>query len=199
MTLSYYTGEKHSGNYEQIIHLAEKLGYSVRVYEAKEANQFDFLQAVYRDTATIVYATIPDDLTLSTVYPLLTAHVNILDHILVFNDRKYEDNTQILPLNITPLRVRTDKDEDLLTCLRVQLEDVKADQYYERFDIDSIETLSNHEEMAEKIFLEHMEEVMSVSFELHEPKKEGVKRVMISYHNCCSKEVRLFKLPTTRF
>ena len=46
MTLSYFTGEQHSENFEQIIFLAEKLGYSVRVYESKEANQFDFLQAV---------------------------------------------------------------------------------------------------------------------------------------------------------
>ena len=70
ITLSYFTGEQHSENFEQIIHLAEKLGFSVRVYESKESNQFDFLQAAYRDTATIVDATIPDDLTLSTVYPL---------------------------------------------------------------------------------------------------------------------------------
>lgn len=102
MTLSYFTGEQHSKNFEQIIHLAEKLGFSVRVYESKESNQFDFMQAVYRDTATLVDATIPDDLTLSTVYPLLTAHVNILDHILVFSDKHYEDGSEILPLNITP-------------------------------------------------------------------------------------------------
>ena len=101
MTLSYFTGEQHSESFEQIINLAKELGYSVRVYESKEANQFDFLQAVYRDTATIMDATIPDDLTQATVYPLLTAHVNILDHILVFSDRQYEDGSQILPLNIT--------------------------------------------------------------------------------------------------
>lgn len=90
MTLSYFICEQHSVNFEQIIHLAEKLGFSVRVYESKNSNQFDFLQAVYRDTSTIVDATIPNDLTLSTVYPLLTAHVNILDHILVFSDKQYE-------------------------------------------------------------------------------------------------------------
>ena len=106
MTLSYFTGEQHSEKFEQIIRLAEELGYSVRVYESKKSNQFDFMQAVYRDAATIVDATIPNDLTLSTVYPLLTAHVNILDHILVFSDNQYEDRTQILPLNITPQRIR---------------------------------------------------------------------------------------------
>lgn len=193
ISLSYFTGEQHSENYELIIQLAKEVGYSVRIYESKESSQFDFLQAVYRDMVTIVDATIPDDLTLSTVYPLLTAHVNTLDHILVFSDKHYEDNTQILPLNITPQRVRTDKDEDLLTWLRVQLKDVKAHQYYERFDIDSIETLSNQEEMAEKKFLERMEKVMSASLELHKLKKGDVKRVMISYRNCCSKEVGHFR------
>ena len=193
LSLSYFTGERHSDNYERIIHLAEGIGYSVRIYKSKDSSQFDFLQAFYRDTVTIVDATIPDDLTLSTVYPLLTAHVNTLDHILVFSDKQYENNTQILPLNITPQRVRTDKDEDLLTWLRVQLKDVKAHQYYERFDIDSIETLSNQEEMAEKKFLERMEKVMSTSLELHKLKKGDVKRVMISYRNCCSKEVGHFR------
>ena len=117
MTLSYFTGEQHSENFEQIINLAEKLGFSVRVYESKESNQFDLMQAVYRDAATIVDATISDDITLSTVYPLLTAHINILDHILVFSDKQYEDGSQILPLNITPQRARENK--DLMSWLRV--------------------------------------------------------------------------------
>ncbi len=185
ISLSYFTGEQHSENFEQIIHLAEEVGYSVRIYESKESSQFDFLQAVYRDMVTIVDATIPDDLTLSTVYPLLTAHVNTLDHILVFSDKQYEDNTQILPLNITPQRVRTDKDEDLLTWLRVQLKDVKAHQYYDRFEIESIEKLAEYKLP--------MEKVIAASLELHKPKKEETKRVMISYRNICSKEVELFR------
>ena len=160
--LSYFTGEQHSENYEQVIHLVEGLGYSVRVYESKSSSQFDFLQAVYRDTAIIVDATIPDDLTQSTIYPLLTAHVNILDHILVFSDKQYEDGTQILPLNITPQRVWNDKDKDLLGWLRVQLEDLKAHQYYDRFEIESIDKLTDYKLP--------MERVMSASLELHKPK-----------------------------
>lgn len=182
--LSYFTGEQHSENYEQIIHIAEELGYSVRVSESKESSQFEFLQAVYRDTATIVDATIPDDFTLSTVYPLLTAHVNILDHILVFSDKQYEDESQILPLNITPQRVRTNKDKDLLNWLRTQLEDLKEHQYYDRFEIESIEKLADYKFP--------MEKVMSASLELHKPKKDDKTRVMISYRNSCSKEVNLF-------
>ena len=185
MTLSYFTGEKHSENFERIIHLAEELGYSVRVYESKESSQFDFLQAVYRDTATIVDATIPEDLTLSTVYPLLTAQVNILDHILVFSDKEYEDGTRILPLNITPKRAWTNKDTTWLPWLRVQLEDLKGHQYYERFEIESVEKLVDY-----KI---PMEKIISVSLELHKPKKGDKTRVMVSYRNNCSKEVELFR------
>ena len=185
ISLSYFTGEQHSENYELIIQLAKEVGYSVRIYESKESSQFDFLQAVYRDMVTIVDATIPDDLTLSTVYPLLTAHINIIDHILVFSDKQYEDGTQIQPLNITPQRVRTSKDMDLLSWLRVQMEDLKEHQYYERFEIKSIEKLADYKLP--------MEKVMSASLEMHKPKKGDKKRVMISYRNSCSKEVELFR------
>lgn len=196
LSLSYFTGEQHSKNFEQIIHLAEELGYFVRVYESQKSSQFDFLQAAYRDTATIVDATIPDDLRLSTVYPLLTAHVNLLDHIIVFSDKQYEDGTQILPLNITPLRRITNNDKNYLAWMRVQLEDLKRNQYYERFEIDSIEALSNPEEMTEKKHKKRMEDVISYSLTMHKPQKDNKKRknrVMISYRNSCSKEVELFR------
>lgn len=205
MKLSYFTGEQHSENYEQIIQLAEELGYSVFIYESKRSNQFDFLQAVYRDTATIVDATIPDDLSLSTIYPLLTAHVNILNHILVFSDKYYENGSQILPINITPRRERTYQDKELLswqlkdvpnrakdsaskellTWLKVQLEDLKEHQYYDRFEIESIEKLAYYKFP--------MEKVMSASLELHKPKKGDKKQVMISYRNSCSKDVAAFQ------
>ena len=183
MTLSYFTGERHSENFEQIIHIAGDLGYSVRIYESKESNQFDFLQAVYRDTATVVDVTIPDNLKLSTVYPLLTAHVNILDHIIVFSDKQYDDGTQILPLNITPQRSRTNK--DLLTWLRAQLIDLKEHQYYERFEIESIERLADYNLP--------MEAVMFASLDLHKPKKGDTKRVMISFRSGLNKDVNELK------
>lgn len=185
MTLSYFTGEQHSENFEQIIHLAKQLEYSVQVYESKESLQFDFLQAVYRDTVVIVDATIPDDLRMSTVYPLLTAHINILDHILVFSDKQYKDGSQILPLNITPLRHRTEEDKDLLSWLLSQLEDLKKHQSYERFEIESIEKLA--------IYKVRMEQVIVDSLALHKSKKGNKKRVFISYRNSCSKEVEQFR------
>ena len=188
--LSYFTGEQHSDNYELIIHLAEKLGYSVHVYESNKSSQFDFIKAVFRDTATIVDATIPDDPTLSTIYPLLTAHVNILDHILIFSDKLYEDGSQKLPLNISPQRKRSSEDWDLLMWLNVQLKSLmdlrrKGKEYYERFEIKSLENLDDY-----KI---QMEKVMSASLELHKRKKDDKKRVIISYRNSCSKEVAQFR------
>lgn len=185
MTLSYFSGELLSDNYEQIIKIAKQLGYSVKTYTSSNATQFDFLQAVYRDTATIVDATIPDDLSLSTIYPILTAHVNILDHILVFSDKQYTDGSQILPINIEPLRRRTASDRDLLVWLIVQLQDLKEHQYYDRFKIESIEKLADYKLP--------MEKVIAASLELHKPKKSDKKRVMISYRNSCSKEVELFR------
>lgn len=188
-TLSYFTGEQHSENFEKIIRLAEEMGYSVRVYESKESSQFDFLQAVYRDTATIVDATIPDDLTLSTVYPILTAHVNILDHALVFSDKHYDDGTQILPLNICPQRSMSlyDKDFlglDFLGWLCIQLEDLREHQYYERIGIESVEKLIDYKYP--------MERIMSDSLELHKPKKGFKKQIKMSYRNVYSQEVALF-------
>ena len=184
MTLSYFTGEQHSENFEQIIHLAKKLGYSVRVYESKESNQFDFMQAVYRDTATIVDATIPDDLTLSTVYPLLTAHVNILDHILVFSDKLYEDGSEVLPLNITPKRTRN-KNEDLLEWLEKQLVELKEGSLFDRFVIESPDVVVN--------YMKRMEEAIVKSLDMYEQKRGGKTRVMISYRNSCSEEVERFR------
>lgn len=181
MTLSYFTGAQHSEHFKEINNLAEELGYAVHIYESKDSSQFDFLQAAYRDTAILVDATIPDDLSLSTVYPILTAHINILDHILVFSDREYENGTQILPLNITPQRERTNKDRDLLEWLREQLKDLKEHQYYDRFEIESIEKLIDYKTP--------MEKMISASLELHKQKTGEKKRVMISYRNSCSEEV----------
>lgn len=184
MTLSYFICEQHSENFEQIIHLAEKLGFSVRVYESKDSNQFDFLQAVYRDTATIVDATIPDDLTLSTVYPLLTAHVNILDHILVFSDKHYEDGAEVLPLNITPKRTRN-RNEDLLEWLEKQLLELKEESLFDRFVIESPDVVVN--------YMKRMEEAMVKSLDKYEQKRGGKTLVMLSYRNSCSEEVELFR------
>ena len=54
MLPSCFTDEQHGENFEKIVHLAIKGGYSVRAYESKEATQFDFLKEVYMDTTTIV-------------------------------------------------------------------------------------------------------------------------------------------------
>lgn len=185
MTLSFFTGEQHSENFNQIINLAERLGYSVRIYEPNVATQFDFLQAVFRDTALVVDLTIYDSWAPSTVYPILTAHINIFDHILVFSDKVYSDETQILPLNITPRRVRGKDDKNLVDWLEIQLIELKEHSYSERFEIKSIETLTDYREKMEKVMLD------SLKFQEH--KTTDKPRVMISYRNSCSQEVEEFR------
>ena len=185
MNVSFFTGEQHSESFNRIIRLLKEMGFSVRVYESKESSQFDFMQALYRDMATIVDATIPNNLSLSTVYPLLTAHINILDHILVFSDGSYEDGTQILPLNITPQRNRKREERDVLEWLKKQLEDLKNHEFYDRFEIESIETLASYKERMERVIVD--------SLALHERKKGDKTRVMISYRNSCSQEVEQFR------
>ena len=65
------------------------------------------------------------------------------------------------------------------------MEDLKTHQYYDRYEIESIEKLAEYKLP--------MEKVIAASLELHKPKKEETKRVMISYRNSCSREVELFK------
>ena len=101
------------------------------------------------------------------------------------SDKQYEDGSQILPLNITPQRTRTGNDKVLLAWLRTQLEDLKEHQYYNRFEIESIETLPNYKEK--------MEQVIVDSLALREHKRGDKTRVMISYRNSCSLEVEKFR------
>lgn len=185
MTLSFFTGEQRSKKFHQIINLAVELGYSVRIYESDNATQFDFLQAIYRDTAIVVDLTIQNSLESSTVYPILTAHINILDNILVFSDNCDSDGIQILPLNIIPKRVKGKNDKSLVDWLRIQLTDLKGHNYYERFEIESIEMLTKYREKMEKVICD--------SLELQEHGKTDKTRVMISYRNICSQEVEEFR------
>ena len=64
---------------------------------SKEFNQFEFLLACHRDDIVIVDCTIPQNKDERSVYPILVAQVNMLDHVIVVS-------SNMLPLNITPQR-----------------------------------------------------------------------------------------------
>ena len=60
-------------------------------------SQLELLIACHRDDIVIVDCSIPDDIAIKTVYPILVAQINMLDHVLVVSKT-------MLPLNITPQR-----------------------------------------------------------------------------------------------
>lgn len=148
-------------------------------------SQVEFLISVHRDDVVIVDASIPSKLTKETVsiYPILTAQVNCLDHVLVFSKEQNENGFEILPLNISPLRQR--KQEELLPWLNTQITDIMlASKYpYERLPINSLTELSERRV--------EMEEMISKSLDAKKKRIiTGAKRVMISYRNSYSKEVK---------
>lgn len=81
--------------------------------------------------------------------------------------------------------MREKKDKNLLTWLRVQLEDLKKHQYYERFEIEAIENLPNYKDNMERVILD--------SLALRERQNRNKTQVMISYRSSCSMEVEKFR------
>ena len=109
--LTYYVAYKSAIGKEflAISSFANSNGLSMQIKEFGESNQMDFMLNIHRDLAVIIDATIPKDLKGPTVYPILTAQVNILNHIIVFSREIDEEGNEILPLNISPQRKRTKK------------------------------------------------------------------------------------------
>lgn len=178
-TLSYFAPSTSKGKYWalEIERIAVRLDYKVKIYYAESSSQLDFLLACHRDSAVIVDCTIPDDLCESTVYPLLTAQINMLDHVLVISD-------SVLPLNITPQREKNES-VAVLDWVTSQLEDLKVHEYYPRIPLEKYEDI-------EKYRLQ-MEEMWNSSLELHKNFDSAKKRVMISYRNTHSAEVEAFR------
>jgi len=176
---------------KQIKMLGKDLAYEIKEYEATESSQFEFLIAIHNDDAVIIDCTIPDDLNQPTIYPILTAQVNSLDHILIFSDNYYDDKdyngnyVPILPLNITPQREYRSKDKDVVKWLIAQLLDLQTHDYYPRLHLTDIESLTKYRS--------EMEQMLFNSLNLHNSQKGNKTQVMISYRNSCSAEVEQFK------
>lgn len=169
----------------------DNITFEIREYSAIEVSQLEFLMAIHNDDAVIVDCTIPTDLKQSSVYPALTAQINMLDHILVYSDEYYEDKDKdgyyvpILPLNITPQRVYRSKNKDVDQWLIEQLLDIQEHSYYPRLNIKDVDSMV-------QCRLE-MEQMLMESKKLHDSKTTDKTRVMISYRNSCSQEVEEFR------
>lgn len=153
--------------------------------------QLEFLIACHRDDVVIVDCTIPKDKEIKTVYPILVAQVNMLDHVLVVS------NT-MLPLNITPQRQGYDSprlkndftSEKQLEWIEEQLNDlfrlISSGLHYSRISISNYLDLDNVRPQMEQMWLE--------SERIKSQIEKGKKKILISYRNCHYEEVLAYKV-----
>ena len=187
-TVTYYSLRNNDSDYfdEALSNMVKQKGLTLVIKNVASCSQVDFMIDIHRDFAVIVDATIPKDLTETTIYPILTAHVNILNHVILFSRNTDEEGNEILPLNIVPQRKRTNKDVDLLLWIKEQLSDIIShDGYYRRLEVETLDDLLRHQS--------DMETMMVASLDIPKNKAEDKKSVMISYRNKYANEVKYLK------
>lgn len=187
-TVTYYSSRNNDSDYidESIASIVKQEGLSLVIKDIKSCSQVDFMIDIHRDLAVIVDATIPKDLRERTIYPILTAHVNILNHIILFSRNTDEEGYEILPLNIVHQRRRTNKDFNLLLWIKEQLSDIIShDGYYQRLEVETLDDLLCHQS--------DMEKMMVASLDIPKNKVAKKKSVMISYRNKYANEVKALK------
>ena len=171
---------------DSVVQLVNRLGLNIEIKEYTTCGQVDFMLDIHRNLAVIVDATIPKDLKGDTIYPILTAHVNILNHIILFSRNTDEEGNEILPLNVVPQRKRTNKDVDLPLWIEEQLSDIIShDGYYKRLEVETLDDLLRHQA--------DMEKMMVASLGIPKNKMMEKKSVMISYRNKYVNEVKTLK------
>lgn len=158
------------------------------IYVKKEINalqQQQFLYAVYISDIVVVDCTIPSNITDGSVYPALTAQVNILNHVIVVSENN-------LPLNITPYRgVYPKKDDEKYTIEQIlkelpkQIENSLKKDTYKRISEDMINDFLKYQK--------NMEKMLGKSLDIRKRKNSKKIPVMISYRNSHSQEVEKFK------
>ncbi len=187
-TVTYYSLRNNDSDYfdEALSNMVKQKGLTLVIKNVASCSQVDFMIDIHRDLAVIVDATIPKDLIETTIYPILTAHVNILNHIILFSRNTDEEGNEILPLNIVPQRKRTNKDADLLLWIKEQLSDIIShDGYYRRLEVETLDDLLRHQS--------DMEKMMVASLDIPKNKAVDKKSVMISYRNKYANEVKYLK------
>ena len=186
-TITYYVSDAEDTKIiNSISEIANGNGLILQLKELSSSSQVDFMLDVHRDLAVIIDATIPDNLNNPTIYPILTAHVNILNHIILFSRNTDNEGNEILPLNITPQRKRTKEDTDLSVWIETQLRDIIShDGYYERLNVETLDDLLRRRS--------DMEKMMVASLDIPKNETGRKKSVMISYRNKYADEVKALK------
>ena len=160
------------------------LQYSIRYFD--DSTQSDFMLDIHRDLAVIVDCTIPTGPDEVSIYPILTAQINVLNHIIAYSRDVDDKGFEILPLNIVPQRRRTEKDSNLVEWIGKQIDEIIANEgVYDRLDVEDINDLLQQRE--------GMEEMLMKSLTIPSAKANNATPVMISYRNKYAEDVEALK------
>lgn len=151
-----------------------KLQYRIRNFE--DTTQSDFLLDIHRDLAVIIDCTIPKLPDEASAYPILTAHINVLNHIVAYSREIDESGCEILPLNIVPQRRRAKNDANLIEWIATQISEIVSNEgVYSRLDVEGINDLLLNRK--------GMENMMIQSLAMASRREQKSTPVMISYRN----------------
>lgn len=177
---------------DQILSLQVLDNFAVTLIDSNsdDFSQLEFLIACHRDDIVIVDCTTPKDSFVKTVYPILVAQVNMLDHVIVISNN-------MLPLNITPQRQGYDSprlkldftQEKQIRWIEEQLielsDDISSNNHYSRIPLNGYQDLEKSRLLMEKMWEES---------DIYRKQKEGnKKKVLISYRNSHYEKVSEYK------
>lgn len=195
MKISYFYSKEISESVvlkEKVLKLSIINNCDINIIDSSSPNfnQLEFLISCHRDDIVIVDCTTPKDSSVKTVYPILVAQVNMLDHVIVISNN-------MLPLNITPQRQGYDSprlkldftQEKQIRWIEEQLielsDDISSNNHYNRIPLNGYQDLERFRSLIEKMWEES---------DNYRRKKEGnKKKVLISYRNSHYKEVAEYK------
>ena len=195
MTLTYF----YSYEIPECINLKRRIlalpivkEFKIRLIDSNSDffNQLEFLIACHRDDIVIVDCTIPFAKNQKSVYPILVAQVNMLDHVLVVSNN-------MLPLNIVPQRQGYDSPrlgmkfskEKQLKWIERQIKDlhqiISMGKHYDRIYFDNYMDIENKRPQMERMWL--------LSDAIVKGKEAGKKKILISYRSSHYEDVVVYK------
>lgn len=204
MTLSYFYVESISDSLSlkksiSTLGILKEFETNYISEKSSKFSQLDLLLSCHRDDVVIIDCTVPSFLENDTqeeknkvlsVFPLLVAQVNMLDHVLVLSN-----NT--LPLNVVPQRQGFDSPrlkmkftrEKQLKWVEQQIVElcrlIKTGKHYNRIKIESYLDLSNKQEA--------MEQMWEASALFRASREKGKKKILISYRSSHYSEVLRYR------
>lgn len=170
----------------EIINLlsTRKLSYCIRHFES--TSQSEFMLDIHRDLAVIIDCTVPKVPEEGSAYPILTAHINVLNHIVAYSRDVDDSGFEILPLNIVPQRRRTEKDNNLVEWIERQIDEIVSNEgVYNRLYFEDINDLLQNRK--------GMEDMMMKSLAMVPANKHDRTPIMISYRNKYAEDVEALK------